>query len=189
MAGESAEVYITTLYSLVETCEYKAETVEEMLRDRLVVGMRDTALAERLQMDPELTLEKAKKAMRQKEAVKEKNQQLQGEREPRVSPLDAIKVDRQTTEKGRRPDCGRDKRIASDKTVKPKCTRCGKGPHQADSRCPASTATCHRCNRKGHYQSQCFSKIRAHTDELTTDTAFLGAGKTELPLADLCPGR
>ena len=70
MAGESAEAYITTLYSLVETCEYKAETVEEILRDRLVVGMRDTALAERrLQMDPELTLEKA---MRQKEAVKEK---------------------------------------------------------------------------------------------------------------------
>ena len=188
MAGESAEAYITTLYSLVETCEYKAETVEEMLRDRLVVGMRDTALAERLQMDPELTLEKAKKAMRQKEAVKEKTQQLQGEREPRVSPLDAIKVDRQTTEKGWRPDCCRDNgwrqqnppafrrgRAASDKTVKPKCTRCGKGPHQADSRCPASTATCHRCNRKGHYQSQCFSKTRAHTDELTTDTVFLGA--------------
>ena len=92
MAGESAEAYITTLYSLVETCEYKAETVEEMLRNRLVVGMRDTALAERLQMYPELTLEKAKKAMRQKKAFKEKYQLLQGEREPRVSPLEGVSI-------------------------------------------------------------------------------------------------
>ena len=44
--------------------------LEEMLRDRLVMGMRDTVFSERLQLDPDLTLEKAKYAMRQKEAVK-----------------------------------------------------------------------------------------------------------------------
>ena len=66
MAGESAEQYITELYHLVETCDYNADIVEEMLRDRLVVGMRDSVLAEGLQLNPELTLEKAKKAMQQK---------------------------------------------------------------------------------------------------------------------------
>ena len=30
-----------------------------MIRDRIVAGIRDGAVAERLQMDPELTLEKA----------------------------------------------------------------------------------------------------------------------------------
>ena len=64
--GESAEQYITALYSLVETCEYPADLVDEMLRNRPVVGMRHIALAERLQLDSELTLEKTKKAMRQK---------------------------------------------------------------------------------------------------------------------------
>ena len=39
LEGESAEQYITCLYSLVETCEY-GKFKEEMLRDRLVVGMR-----------------------------------------------------------------------------------------------------------------------------------------------------
>ncbi len=34
------------------------------------------ALSERLQLDPNLTLDKAKKAVRQKEAVKEQHQQL-----------------------------------------------------------------------------------------------------------------
>ena len=45
MAGESAEEYITTLYNLIETCKYKADTVEEILKDRLVVGIRDAALS------------------------------------------------------------------------------------------------------------------------------------------------
>ena len=42
-----------------------------MIRDCLVVGIRDTALSERLQLDCNLTLEKATKAIRQKEAVHE----------------------------------------------------------------------------------------------------------------------
>ena len=48
----------------------------EMIRDRLVVGIRDTVLSERLQLDPKPTLESAKKAVRQREAVKEQQQAL-----------------------------------------------------------------------------------------------------------------
>ena len=70
------EQYITSLYRLVETCDYGG-LHNEMLRDRLVVSICDAAMSERLQLDPELTLEKAKKLMRQKEAVKEQCQQLQ----------------------------------------------------------------------------------------------------------------
>ena len=49
------EQYITVLYTLVETCEY-GNLTEELLWDRLVVGICDSSLLERLQMDPELTL-------------------------------------------------------------------------------------------------------------------------------------
>ena len=48
-----------------------------MLCDRLVVGIRDAGISEKLQMDRELTLEKAKKLARQKEAVKDQYRQLQ----------------------------------------------------------------------------------------------------------------
>ena len=37
------------------------------------------------------------------------------------------------------------------------CTRCGK-VHNRKAKCPTRDATCHRCHRKGHYESQCFSK-------------------------------
>ena len=75
LEGESAEEYITTLYSLVETCDY-GPLKEEMLRDRLVVGIRNAQLSETLRMDPDLTLEKTKKLIRQKEALGEQTQQL-----------------------------------------------------------------------------------------------------------------
>ena len=41
--GESAEQYITALYDLVETCDY-GTLKDEMLRDRLVVGISNAAL-------------------------------------------------------------------------------------------------------------------------------------------------
>ena len=60
LAGESAEQYITTLYELVSTCECGG-LADQLLRDKLVVGIKDTALSEHLQMDTDLDLEKAKK--------------------------------------------------------------------------------------------------------------------------------
>ena len=73
--GESAEEYITELYALIETCEFK-DRRDEMLLDRLLVGILDKPLSEKLQLDTTLTLEKAKTAIRQKEAIKAQRQQL-----------------------------------------------------------------------------------------------------------------
>ena len=49
-----------------------------MIRDRLVVRIQDTSLPERLQLDPDLTLEKAKKAICQWEAVHEQQNIISG---------------------------------------------------------------------------------------------------------------
>ena len=68
LPGESVEQYITELYALVETCEYGNFT-NDMLHDRIVVGIRNAALAKRLQLDAELTLEKAKRLVQQEEAI------------------------------------------------------------------------------------------------------------------------
>ena len=65
------------LYDLAANCEY-GEMMSEMIRDRLVVGIRDSGLSERLQLKADLTLEDAKKAVRQREAVQEQQQELKG---------------------------------------------------------------------------------------------------------------
>ena len=68
LEGESVEEYLTSLYSLIEACEY-GNLRDDLLRDRIVVGIRDVSLSQRMQLDATLTLEKAKKMVRQKEAV------------------------------------------------------------------------------------------------------------------------
>ena len=75
LQGESAEQYIMELYRLAETCEY-GNCMQEMNRDKLVVGIADNALSGSLQLDPDLTLEKAKKTVRQSEAVRQQQGNL-----------------------------------------------------------------------------------------------------------------
>ena len=53
--------YIMELHRLAETCNY-GDLKDEMIHNRLVVGIHDDdALSQQLEMDAELTLEKAKK--------------------------------------------------------------------------------------------------------------------------------
>ena len=56
--GESVDVFIQDLYRLVEHCEYR-ELREQLLRDRIVVGVIDNALSDRLQTQADLTLDQS----------------------------------------------------------------------------------------------------------------------------------
>ena len=67
---ESVDSFVTALYSLSEHCMF-GDLQDELIRDRIVVGLRDASLSETLQLDSELTLEKAISKARQKEAVKQ----------------------------------------------------------------------------------------------------------------------
>ena len=50
-----------------------------MIRDQIIVDLRDTSLSEKLQLNPELTLEKAITAVWQPEAVKKQQNALQSQ--------------------------------------------------------------------------------------------------------------
>ena len=64
------ELFITSLYNLAADCNF-GELKDELICARIVVRIRDASLSERLQMDLELKLEKAKTVIRQREAVRE----------------------------------------------------------------------------------------------------------------------
>ena len=137
-----------------------------MICDRLVVGIRDRTLSEKLQLDAGLTLESAKKNIRQQEAVRDQRKDLQ----PKVNlqALGGRKPPRRGGAHGQQPQSGKGK---------PQCTRCGKGPHSAGDLCPAKSAVCHKCNKKGHYSRFCFTKTTRNpprtAGELSLDAAFL----------------
>ena len=86
--GESVSSFISDLYSLAEHCGY-GNLREELIRDRLVVSIRDARLSERLQLDSDLTLEKAVTSIRQSEMIHQQQSLLRGE-EARQFPIDAV---------------------------------------------------------------------------------------------------
>ena len=68
--GESVDSFITDLYTLAEFYAF-GELHDELIRDRIDVGILDKNLSERLQLESDLTLSKAINTVRQKDAVKE----------------------------------------------------------------------------------------------------------------------
>ena len=67
--GEPVDAFTTDLYSLSEHHAY-GTLHNEMIRDRIVAGIRNSALSERLQLDAALTLVSALTQVRQAEALK-----------------------------------------------------------------------------------------------------------------------
>ncbi len=65
LPGEAAEKFIVELYRLADNCKF-GNFRDELIRDRLVVGILDQKTSQQLQMNP---VEKAKKTIRQREAV------------------------------------------------------------------------------------------------------------------------
>ena len=67
--GESVDSFVTSLYTLSEHCGYN-DLRDEMIRDRIVVGIKDSNLSLKMQLDADLTLKKATDMARQSESVK-----------------------------------------------------------------------------------------------------------------------
>ena len=143
------------------------------------MGIRDIALSERLQLNSELTLEKATKAIQQKEAVHEQQSVLN--HGPTPSPVDAMRTGaanrKQSSHQTKQSN---DQRYGQQQQGRKHCTRCGKSPHSRD-KCPVRESLCHRCHRKGHYSSQCksqtISSLSVET-KLDNNTAYLDVVET-----------
>jgi hypothetical protein len=68
--SENVENFVTSLYTLSEHYGYN-DFREEMIHDRIVVGIRDANLSVNMQLDLDLTLKKATDMARQSESVRE----------------------------------------------------------------------------------------------------------------------
>ena len=73
--NESVEEFINSLHVLAEHCGY-GDLHDQMIRDRIVVGLEDGNVSQRLQLDPDLTLKKAQDIVRETDAVKRQQSEL-----------------------------------------------------------------------------------------------------------------
>ena len=166
--GEPVHSFIADLYALVEFCNF-GNLRDELIRDRLVVGILDKQLSEKLQLDVDLTLEKAIIQAKPKETIRKQQTVLRTDSEVKV---DYFKSKQRGPNKYR--GAPKDKRKTS-VTVPPqkKCDRC-LGNNHARKDYPAKDAIRHACEKRGHYKKACRSKhirqVTAYTDQIREAT-------------------
>ena len=178
--GETVDTFITALHALAEHCNF-GTLADEMIRDRIVIGLLDAKLSEKLQLDPELTLPKAINQARQSEAVKKQQTLMRNDFKESTgtkNEVDAVKTEifRKDDSSGG-PDETPNSKKPPTRPPSNRCYRCGKSPGHVRQNCPAKTAICHKCSRKGYWASVC--KSSQTVGEIEEDYAFLGAIGTE----------
>ncbi|UYV72673.1 hypothetical protein LAZ67_10000267 [Cordylochernes scorpioides] len=157
---EPVDEFIISLYKLADSCEFEG-LHEQLIRDRIVVGVRDKALSERMQLDSELTLEKAVKMVRQQEAVRQ--QQVDLQRPSTSQKINQVKFNskKQSPKQQQQPSRKKEK---SAKT-RSRCPKCGGFTHREGQACRAEGQRCNLCSKTGHFANCCPDK-QAKTAEV-----------------------
>ncbi|UYV66076.1 K02A2.6-like, partial [Cordylochernes scorpioides] len=157
---EPVDEFNTSLYKLADSCEFEG-LHEQLIRDRIVVGVRDKALSERIQLDNELTLEKAVKMVRQQEAVRQ--QQVDLQRPSTSQKVNQVKFNskKQSPKQQQQPSRKKEK---SAKT-RSRCPKCGGFTHREGQACRAEGQICNLCSKTGQFANCCPDK-QAKTAEV-----------------------
>ena len=152
-AGESVDSFIADLYGLASHCNFGA-LKEELIRERIVVGLQNRELSEKLQLDPNLTLEKATNLARQRETVKQQQNILDGGFKSTPAQVDGIGKGKSRRKKGNSKDNSQDKSkekpsVQRKNPSDQKCQRC-LGNFHPKKTCPARLSKCKKCSKIGH---------------------------------------
>ena len=134
---ENIDVYLAELRKLAKTCNY-GTLEDDLIRDRIVIGINNEDIRRKLLEKADLTLEKCIDTVRSMEIAGQHMQLCRKE-----AKIDRIGLHYKKQEDGTRQQ------------IKD-CSRCGK--QHPENRCPAQNSKCNKCHRLGHYEKMCFSK-------------------------------
>uniref|UniRef100_A0A8C6NU34 Gypsy retrotransposon integrase-like protein 1 n=1 Tax=Nothobranchius furzeri TaxID=105023 RepID=A0A8C6NU34_NOTFU len=153
--------------------------MEEMIRDHIVVGIRDSRLSERLQLDPDLTLAKTITQAWQQEEIKKQQQLLRGgHTESKGANVDAINTNRGRPRYRQTPPRRPEQFMSMRKNVRDAArarNTLGNGA-QPRRRCVGNV------KKKGHFAAVCRSSQRVETlveSDPEEDIAFMGSVNTD----------
>ena len=147
--SETDDQYVTELRQIVANCDFDSLTPDQLLRDRLVIGIRNGKVRENLLKEKKLTLEKALDIASAAESTAAQMKVMTTE-----SGLNAVK------EKEKEQSDG--SLFVNDSRIKD-CNFCGR--NQERHNCPAFGQTCAYCERKNHFVAKCPAKILANEYE------------------------
>ena len=169
--SESVGEFVASLRALAEHCNY-GQTLDEMIRDRLVCGIRHDRIQRVLLAEKKLTLNKAIEFAQSVEMA-EKN----------VADLQSAQAshDRGATNKVyHKQKFKGPPQNETNPQYQRLCGRCGSQPH-TNGPCPALKFNCHKCGMKGHFAKVCRKKTSQpqNTSGRGNRTQFVDAGTAE----------
>ena len=166
-AGETLDTYLQSLKVLSKDCNFKPVTAlkycEESIRDAFISGLSSPLIRQRLLENKTLDLTSAFDQARSLEDA-QRNSELYSLQIPHGTV--AASVDSSDLGKTQEDVTYESPNIAaSSSTVAEKCYFCGFFKHLR-TKCPARDATCHKCQKKGHFAKVCRS-ISAPTKRIS----------------------
>ena len=144
--GETVVTFVSELRAIAQWCNF-GESLENMLRDRLVVGIDNEAIQRRLLSESTLTFKKALELAQSLEAAARNTKEIQNGV--------GIKANGRT---GSSQDNPRTEPIGSVSTNA--FHRCGKVGHLS-WQCSFKNAKCHNCGKVGHIKKACRNKLNS----------------------------
>lgn len=137
---ETIDQYVTELRTKASTCEF-GDLCDSLIRDRLVCGVRNKTVKDRLLRDADLSLQKAIDICRASE-VSQIHLKTLNDENPQVHVV-----------KQRKPAQHGTKQKTQDTQQKLSCQKCGyKHP---PNKCPAEGETCNKCFKLNHFAKMC----------------------------------
>ena len=145
LQGEPIEQFVTDLKLKAQTCQFE-NLKDSMIRDRLVLGVTNTRVRERLLREENLNLDKAVKICQAAEATERQIQTLSTEKGASSSDVNYCQ------------NTGRRQHGKSQQKNAAKCKSCDTmhGPRA----CPAYNKACIICKKLGHFAVVCRTKTK-----------------------------
>nr|XP_050024392.1 uncharacterized protein K02A2.6-like [Dermacentor andersoni] len=159
LPDESVYTYYAELRKMAKRCNDPSAAVKERLvRDRFVVGLRDSRLSDQLCRNAKLTLQGAWTQARQSEdADREKALPQNRTEHSRELNLGATTANKFPSRRGSGAKPHSPQPQAERSREPSTCEFCGRAPHRR-SDCPARRSTCNFCKKKGHFAEVCRSR-------------------------------
>ena len=147
---EDFDRFLTQIKNQASLCEF-GELKDQLIRDRIVVGIKNKAVQERMLREKDLSLDNAITIAKTAEVTKNHLQQLHDH--PTVSEVTRRSTQKKTQKKTQK---NRPQPKAQESNGKHKCRRCD-NMHES-RKCPAYGVQCHKCKGMNHFAKCCLSK-------------------------------
>ena len=149
---ESVDSFVAELRNLAKTCNFCDCLRDSLIRDRIVLGIKNEQTTKKLLRMRDLTLNRCIDVCRSEEVAELQMKSLSG-------PVDNINQVKSSSKKPRAPTP-----VDGRSAKKISCKFCGYD-HQPDRKmCPAWGKKCKRCKEKNHFAKKC-KKVPVHNIE------------------------